>query len=250
MWERFEPPKGTKKASLSEERELYELIRDTQIEVRFSLLDLYGFLHIPFSAKEPSLIRQWLETVEAIAESHDLPEPIIKTRNLEELELSYKAIGLHLLFLYRLGKKTEAVYWERIREEISEGVHDQLKDEMLNYQRKCKRCGKSYRMTHVFIYVMLVIIEAIGRHTGCIDPLPQVVRRTTQNDVRYKCTSFCVEGWAVPNHFVSLWPIELLAALIVYPPSYHAPQKGHGSIRECRKKRENQIDQSGNRFTR
>ncbi|MGZ9817571.1 helicase-related protein [Peribacillus simplex] len=142
MWERFEPPKGTKKASLSEERELYELIRDTEIEARFSLMDLYGFLHIPFSAKEPSLIRQWLETVEAIAESSDLPEPIIKTRNLEELELSYKAIGLHLLFLYRMGKRTEAVYWERIREEISDGVHDQLKDEMLNYQKKCKRCGK------------------------------------------------------------------------------------------------------------
>ncbi|MDM5212611.1 helicase-related protein [Peribacillus sp. NJ4] len=142
MWERFEPPKGTKKASLSEERELYELIRDTEIEVRFSLMDLYGFLHIPFSAKEPSLIRQWLETVEAIAEGSDLPEPIIKTRNLEELELSYKAIGLHLLFLYRMGKRTEAVYWERIREEISDGVHDQLKDEMLNYQKKCKRCGK------------------------------------------------------------------------------------------------------------
>lgn len=142
MWERFEPPKGTKKASLSEERELYELIRGTETEARFSLMDLYGFLHIPFSAKEPSLIRQWLETVEAIAESSDLPEPIIKTRNLEELELSYKAIGLHLLFLYRMGQKTEAVYWERIREEISEGVHDQLKDEMLNYQKKCKRCGK------------------------------------------------------------------------------------------------------------
>ncbi|MEE3952255.1 helicase-related protein [Peribacillus frigoritolerans] len=142
MWERFEPPKGTKKASLSEERELYELIRDTEIEARFSLMDLYGFLHIPFSAKEPSLIRQWLETVEAIAGNSDLPEPIIKTRNLEELELSYKAIGLHLLFLYRMGKRTEAVYWERIREEISDGVHDQLKDEMLNYQKKCKRCGK------------------------------------------------------------------------------------------------------------
>ncbi|MFJ7754615.1 helicase-related protein [Peribacillus muralis] len=142
MWERFEPPKGTKKATLSEEKELYELIRGTEIEVRFSLMDLYGYLHIPFSTKEPSLIRQWLETVEAVAESGDLPEPIIKTRNLEELELSYKAIGLHLLFLYRMGKKTEAIYWERIREEISEGVHDQLKDEMLNYQRKCKRCGK------------------------------------------------------------------------------------------------------------
>ncbi|MFF2288891.1 helicase-related protein [Peribacillus butanolivorans] len=142
LWEKFEPPNGTKKASLTEERELYELIRDTEIEARFSLMDLYGFLHLPFSAKEPRLIRQWLETVEAIAESSDLPDPIIKTRNLEELELSYKAIGLHLLFLYRMGRRTEAIYWERVREEISDGVHNQLKDEMINYQKKCKRCGK------------------------------------------------------------------------------------------------------------
>ncbi|MBK5501931.1 helicase-related protein [Peribacillus sp. TH14] len=142
LWEKFEPPNGTKKASLTEERELYELIRDTEIEARFSLMDLYGFLHLPFSAKEPRLIRQWLDTVEAIAESSNLPDPIIKTRNLEELELSYKAIGLHLLFLYRMGRRTEAIYWERVREEISDGVHDQLKDEMINYQKKCKRCGK------------------------------------------------------------------------------------------------------------
>lgn len=142
FWEKFNPPNGTKKASLSEERELYELVRGTMIEARFSLMDLYGFLHLPFSAKEPRLIRQWLETVEAIAESSDLPDPLIRTRNLEELELSYKAIGLHLLFLYRMGKSTEAVYWERVREEISNGVHDQLKDEIINYQKKCKRCGK------------------------------------------------------------------------------------------------------------
>ncbi|RFU66767.1 DEAD/DEAH box helicase [Peribacillus glennii] len=142
LWEKFEPPKGTKKASLSEERELYELVRDTKIEARFSLMDLYGFLHLPFSAKEPGLIRQWLDTVEAIAEGSELPEPIIKSGNLEELELSYKAIGLHLLFLYRLGRRTEAVYWERVREEISDNVHDHLKDEVINYQKKCKRCGK------------------------------------------------------------------------------------------------------------
>ena len=142
LWQQFIPPKGTKKASLSEERELYELIRDTKIEARFSLMDLYGFLHLPFSTKESNLIQQWLDTMEAIAEGSELPDPIIKTGNLEELELSYKAIGLHLLFLYRLGRRTEAVYWERIREEISDGVYDQLKDEVINYRKKCKRCGK------------------------------------------------------------------------------------------------------------
>ncbi len=142
LWNQFDPPKGTKKASLAEERELYELIRDTKIEARFSLMDLYGFLHLPFSTKEPKLIGQWLNTVEAIADDRELPEPIIKTGNLEEFELSYKAIGLHLLFLYRMDRRTEAVYWERVREKISNGVHEQLKDEVINYQKKCKRCGK------------------------------------------------------------------------------------------------------------
>lgn len=142
LWDQFNPPKGTKKASLTEERELYELIRDTKIEVRFNLMDLYGYLHLPFSTKEPKLIGQWLHTVQAIADDRELPEPIIKTGNLEEFELSYKAIGLHLLFLYRMERKTEAIYWERVREEISNGVHEQLKDEVINYQKKCKRCGK------------------------------------------------------------------------------------------------------------
>ncbi|WP_053363731.1 DEAD/DEAH box helicase [Bacillus sp. FJAT-27251] len=142
LWEKFEPPKGTKKASLSEERELYELIKGTPIEARFSMMDLYGFLHLPFSAKEHLLVRQWLETMMAIADGRELPDPVIKKKGLEDSELSYKAIGLHLLFLYRLDKRTEAVYWERLRDEISDEVHDHLKDEVENYRNKCKKCGK------------------------------------------------------------------------------------------------------------
>lgn len=142
MWNQFEPPKGTKKSTLSQERDLYELICDTDIEARFSLMDLYGFLHLPFSAKEQGLVRQWLVTMKAIAEDKELPEPIITTKNLEDLELSYKAIGLHLLFLYRLDRKTEALYWERVRVEISNGVHDHLKGVVIDNQKKCKLCGK------------------------------------------------------------------------------------------------------------
>ncbi len=143
LWEEFEPPKGTKKASLAEERDLYELIRGTAIEARFSMMDLYGFLHLPFAAKEPTLVRQWLDTMMAIADGTEIPDPLIKRRGLEDFELTYKAIGLHLLFLYRLGRKTEAVYWERVREEISDQVHDQLRDEVENFRKKCKKCGKA-----------------------------------------------------------------------------------------------------------
>jgi ATP-dependent RNA helicase SUPV3L1/SUV3 len=142
MWARFESPKGTNKASLSEERELYELIRDSEIEARLSMMDLYGYLHLPFSKKEQALTEQWRETMVAIVKGLELPEPIVKASNLEELELSYKAIGLHLMFLYRLEKPTEAIYWERLRQEISDDVHEQLKTEVKNYKKKCKHCGK------------------------------------------------------------------------------------------------------------
>lgn len=142
LWEKFKSPIGTKKATLFEERELYELIRDTEIEGRLSMMDLYGFLHLPFSTKEAGLTAQWRDTMFAIVEGKELPEPEIKRRNLEDLELSYKAIGLHLLFLYRLEKRTEAIYWERVREEISDQVHEHLKTEVKNYKKECKRCGK------------------------------------------------------------------------------------------------------------
>ncbi|PLR91131.1 helicase-related protein [Bacillus sp. T33-2] len=142
LWEQFDSPQGTNKATLSEERELYELIRGSEIERRMSMMDLYGFLHLPFSKKEPVLTQQWLETMTAIVSGSELPEPVIKTGNLEELELSYKALGLHLLFLYRLDKRTEAVYWERVREGLSDEVHEYLKSEVRHCTKKCRHCGK------------------------------------------------------------------------------------------------------------
>lgn len=142
LWDRFKSPEGTKKATLAEERELYELIQGTEIEGRLSLMDLYGFLHLPFSSREPQLIHQWEETMFAIIKGEELPEPSIKRRNLEELELTYKAIGLHLLFLYRLDKPIEAHYWERIRTEISDQVHERLKTDIKHFSKKCKNCGK------------------------------------------------------------------------------------------------------------
>ncbi|MDT8861566.1 helicase-related protein [Alkalihalobacillus sp. MEB130] len=150
LWDKFESPKGTKKASLSEERELYETIRNTEIEARLSMMDLYGFLHLPFSSKEPGLTEQWQEKMIAIVRGNDLPEPQIVKGSLEELELSYKSIGLHLLFLYRLERRTEAIYWERIREEISDGVHEVLKNDVRTLAKTCKYCGKNMSWEHEF----------------------------------------------------------------------------------------------------
>jgi ATP-dependent RNA helicase SUPV3L1/SUV3 len=143
LWEKFISPKGTKKGSLSDERMLYERICGTEIEARLSMMDLYGFLHLPFSTKEQELISQWEDTMYSIVNGEKLPDPHIKNRNLEELELSYKSIGLHLLFLYRLGQRTEAFYWERIREDISEQVHERLKSDIKKFTKKCRNCGKN-----------------------------------------------------------------------------------------------------------
>ncbi|WP_458413403.1 DEAD/DEAH box helicase [Schinkia sp. CFF1] len=142
LWDKFKTPEGTKKATLSEEKLLYEMIEDTMIEAKLSLAELYGFLHLPFSTNEPSLRLQWKQKLEAIVEGEDLPDPLIKDSGLEELELSYKSIGLHLLFLYKLGQVTEAGYWERVREDISNKIHEQLKSGVKLLKRTCKSCGK------------------------------------------------------------------------------------------------------------
>lgn len=150
LWDKFDSPKGTKKASLTEERELYERIRGTEIEAKLPISDLYGFLHLPFSKKETDLIKQWEITMYAIIDGTELPEPKLKNRNLEDLEYSYKAIGLHLLFLYRLDQRIEAIYWERVREEISDHVHERLNTDIQNLTKKCKRCGKTLPWEHEF----------------------------------------------------------------------------------------------------
>ncbi|MEH7178148.1 helicase-related protein [Neobacillus vireti] len=150
LWGKFNSPPGTTKASLTEERSLYQLIAGTEIEARLPLMDLYGFLHLPFSKNEPTLTRQWEDTMYAIIQGNSLPEPPYKERSLEDLELAYKALGLHLLFLYRLGERTEAVYWERLREEMSDKVQDKLKTDIKKFVKKCKNCGKNLPWDHSF----------------------------------------------------------------------------------------------------
>ncbi|MCM3694135.1 helicase-related protein [Neobacillus niacini] len=150
LWGKFNSPPGTKKASLAEERTLYNLIAGTEIEARLPLMDLYGFLHLPFSKNEQVLIRQWEDTMYAIIHGTPLPEPPYKERSLEDLELAYKALGLHLLFLYRLGERTEAIYWERLREEMSDKVQDKLKTDIKKFVKKCKNCGKNLAWDHSF----------------------------------------------------------------------------------------------------
>ena len=68
------------------------------MEARLSMMDLYGLLHLPFSTREPELIKQWKRTAEAIVAGKEFPEPKIKKRTLEDLELSYKAIGFIFYF--------------------------------------------------------------------------------------------------------------------------------------------------------
>lgn len=129
---------------------LYDMIKDTLVEARLSLDDLFGFLRLPFSANEPVLRAQWKSKMISIVENNDLPDPIINKSSLEELELSYKSVGLHLLFLYKIGKATEAYYWERVREEISDLIHEQLKSGVKIRRNVCETCGKElpHRFKH------------------------------------------------------------------------------------------------------
>ncbi len=142
LWDKFESPVGTEKASLAEEQILYETIEDTMIEARLTVNDLYGFLHLPFSTKEQTLVNQWKLTMEAIVTREELPEPFMNKDSLENVELSYKSIGLHLLFLYRLDRRTEAAYWEKVRESFSDEVHERLQTDVKMLTKQCKKCGK------------------------------------------------------------------------------------------------------------
>ncbi|MGY3714481.1 helicase-related protein [Sutcliffiella cohnii] len=143
LWEKFESPPGTTKASLQEEQYLYETVKDTIIEARIPLQELYHFLHLPFATKEQVLVEQWYSTMLCIAEGQELPEPVLKNDSLENIELTYKAIGLHLLFLYRLDKRTEALYWERIRETYSDQAHERLNSDVQLMKKRCKICKKT-----------------------------------------------------------------------------------------------------------
>ncbi|MGG7618349.1 helicase-related protein [Bacillus coreaensis] len=150
LWDRFKNPRGTEKASLAEERELYDIVKGSEIEARLSLQDLYGFLHLPFASREQALIQQWYETIFAIINNEDLPEPNIKKRTLEDLELSYKKLGLHLLFLYRLDRRTEAIYWERVRDELSDEVHEKLQTDVGSFAKRCRSCGRHLPWNYEF----------------------------------------------------------------------------------------------------
>ncbi|KAA0550010.1 RNA helicase [Bacillus sp. BGMRC 2118] len=141
LWKEFKNPPGTRKAPLLEARELFESIKHTEIAARLTLKDLYSFINMPFSASEPALATQWKKNMYAIIDKTELPEPVIKTESLEELELSYKSVGLHLLFLYRLERRTETVYWERVRDELSESIHEMLKTGIKIPPKTCRTCG-------------------------------------------------------------------------------------------------------------
>lgn len=142
LWEEFQNPKGTKKASLAQEKLLYDLVKGTAIEQRFSMEDLYSYLQIPFSAYDDTLSAQWKNVLFSIIDRTDMPEPFIKKDTLEELELSYKSVELHLMFLYRLNKQTEAYYWERVKKELADDIHHWLSHNMKAVSKTCRRCGK------------------------------------------------------------------------------------------------------------
>ncbi|MFP3726532.1 helicase-related protein [Priestia filamentosa] len=148
LWKDFKNPKGTRKSSLEQEKNLYYYIKGTMIEAKIPLVDLYGYLQLPFSSNEAVLRNQWVNCMNAIVAGVELPEPKIQEGSLEKLELSYKAVGLHIMFLYRLEKSTEALYWERVREEISDKIHEVLKKDIKTYKKRCSNCSKELSWNH------------------------------------------------------------------------------------------------------
>ena len=150
LWGEFKNPIGTTKAPLTQEKDLYQLIKHEGIEGRMPMADLYSFLHLPFSANEEILVNQWIYNMKAIVGRRELRDPFIKKGSLDELEMSYKSVGLHLLFLYKLDRRSETVYWERVREEISSDAHQQLRKGVKKFQTKCRSCQKPLSWNYPF----------------------------------------------------------------------------------------------------
>lgn len=142
LWEEFTPPKGTQKASLAQEKLLYGLVKGSVIEERLPMQELYSCLQMPFSAYDRTLSSQWKGTLLSLINGKALPEPAIEKGSLEKLELSYKAVELHLMFLYREDQVTEAYYWERVKKELADDIHHWLGHNMKTLSKACSRCGK------------------------------------------------------------------------------------------------------------
>lgn len=166
MWAKFKNPKGTQKSNLAQERELYEEVKDTLIEAKMPIVDLYGYLQLPFSAKESSLKKQWVASMNAIVNREELPEPRIIEGSLEKLELSYKAIGLHLLFLYRMDRRPEAIYWERVREELTDKIHNVLRKDMKNLKERAVLVLKTFLGIMIMRYAIRVFIKGSAEDMG------------------------------------------------------------------------------------
>ncbi|MGM9923684.1 MAG: helicase-related protein [Bacillus sp. (in: firmicutes)] len=164
LWKKYNNPKGTIKSPLTQEQELYEEIRGTRVEAKLPMAELYSFLHLPFSTREQSLKDQWKWNMFAMVDRQELQEPIIRRNSLDQMELSYKAIGLHLLFLYRLDRRTEAALWERMRDEISGEIHGLLKKDMKKYRKKCKFCGQSIEWDYQYNMCQTCHSKRYGNH--------------------------------------------------------------------------------------
>ncbi|PFA25642.1 hypothetical protein CN373_00280 [Bacillus cereus] len=140
LWKEFEAPVGTQKVTLIQEKQLYGLIKGSEIEQRMSLPDLYEVLHLPFAAHERGLVKQWRATLYAIVRKEEWPEPMQKTSSLDEMELSYKSMGLHVIFLYRSNQRTLAQIWERERTIMAERIDEYLRKHLIKHRKKCKSC--------------------------------------------------------------------------------------------------------------
>ncbi|WP_459500361.1 hypothetical protein [Bacillus sp. C1] len=63
-----------------------------------------------------------------------------KTNSLHDMELSYKSMGLHVIFLYRSNQRTLAQIWERERTKMAEQIDEYLRKHLIKHRKKCKYC--------------------------------------------------------------------------------------------------------------
>lgn len=85
---------------------------------------------------------------------------------LEKLELFYKVIGLYFLFLYRMDRRSEVIYWECVWEEFIDKIYNVLRKDMKKFKRICSVCFKDFFWNYDYVICDLCFYKRFCRRYG------------------------------------------------------------------------------------
>lgn len=114
-----------------------------------TLEQIWRFVHVPVQYDNNSLLDVWKKNVKALITEEEPYELEIKNpqnlNQLEELEVAYKKIDVHLAFC--MDGDVQFRYYDSLKEEISEKIFVMLTKKIQNLTKKCKHCTRRLPLT-------------------------------------------------------------------------------------------------------